>query len=418
MKDAFSGYYRPTGEEFSELWKKALFVLDANVLLNLYRYSPDTRQELLDVLKDMSDRLWLPHQAGLEYQENRLGVIAGQAARYDEVQKHFRKALETLRDELDAPSSHPFVEVGTSLDDLQRLFGELEQKLESGKPAYEALLEADTIRDTITALLEGKVGRPYPPEKMAAIAKEGQRRYEAEVPPGYCDRDKGGHRQYGDLVLWFQIIDKAKDQERPVILVTDDRKEDWWWKPEGKTIGPRPQLVQEMRAEADVPFYMYSMHRFMKYAQDHTTRQIRQEAIDEVGAVRERDEELTKQRYGELLQAFTEHTTAQELVAEVVAAHRKALAEIRGPYAALAGQITGPIPAIQAALGKRPAWYEALRAERDRRYPRISNLAPGVGRGQTSRQATETSQGGSDTSCSESDEEPDETGQDTQIEGE
>ena len=45
MKDSFPGYYRPTENEFAEMWESCLFVLDANVLLNLYRYSVDTREE-------------------------------------------------------------------------------------------------------------------------------------------------------------------------------------------------------------------------------------------------------------------------------------------------------------------------------------------------------------------------------------
>jgi len=69
MKNIFPGYYRPTEEKFSNLWNSCLFVLDANVLLNLYRYSQETSNELIQILKQISDRLWIPHQAALEYQK-------------------------------------------------------------------------------------------------------------------------------------------------------------------------------------------------------------------------------------------------------------------------------------------------------------------------------------------------------------
>jgi len=55
-------------ENFQELWDKATFVLDANVLLNLYRFPKGAAHDLLDVLERLSDRLWLPHQATVEYQ--------------------------------------------------------------------------------------------------------------------------------------------------------------------------------------------------------------------------------------------------------------------------------------------------------------------------------------------------------------
>ena len=38
MRDLFPSYYRPTDEEFKELWEKCTFIFDANVLLNLYLY--------------------------------------------------------------------------------------------------------------------------------------------------------------------------------------------------------------------------------------------------------------------------------------------------------------------------------------------------------------------------------------------
>ena len=42
MKKLFRGYYGLTKGEFSRLWEKALLVMDANVLLNLYDYSDAT----------------------------------------------------------------------------------------------------------------------------------------------------------------------------------------------------------------------------------------------------------------------------------------------------------------------------------------------------------------------------------------
>ncbi|THV58164.1 hypothetical protein EZV76_12860 [Flagellimonas alvinocaridis] len=51
MKDEFPGYFRPTEKKVEEIWRKALFTFDANVLLNLYRYSDETRDEVFKVLQ-------------------------------------------------------------------------------------------------------------------------------------------------------------------------------------------------------------------------------------------------------------------------------------------------------------------------------------------------------------------------------
>jgi hypothetical protein len=291
MKKTFPGYYRPTEDEFSELWQNCLFVLDANVLLNLYRYSPGTSEELIGILKEISDRLWVPNQAALEYQNNRLVVIEQQAATYDAIQDELRKTQDRIDNDLRSFARHPFIEVDHLLERIKNTFAEIEKELSELKQEHPDLLDGDHIRDTITALLEGKVGSPYSSERMDEIYKEGKIRYERDIPPGYLDKDKEGTRQYGDLVLWFQVIDKAEETKKPIIFITDDRKDDWWWRFKGKTVGPRPELVEEILSQADASFYMYQSDPFMEHARKYLERQVKQEAIDEVRDVRRRDEE-------------------------------------------------------------------------------------------------------------------------------
>jgi len=60
MRETFRGYYRPTDDEFSQLWEKCVVILDTNVLLNLYRYPSEARDDLLKVFQQISDRLWIP----------------------------------------------------------------------------------------------------------------------------------------------------------------------------------------------------------------------------------------------------------------------------------------------------------------------------------------------------------------------
>src|SRR5206468_12065977 len=73
--------------------------------------------------------------------------------------------------------------------------------------------------------------------------------------------------KYGDAVIWFQLLDIATSTKKPVVFVTRDTKEDWWLQHNGETIGPRPELIQEMQKMAGVRFYMYAMPRFLEFAQ-------------------------------------------------------------------------------------------------------------------------------------------------------
>ncbi len=54
MRNDFPGYYRPTTEQFADILTDCIFVMDANVLLNLYRYEKVARDDLLRVLKEVA----------------------------------------------------------------------------------------------------------------------------------------------------------------------------------------------------------------------------------------------------------------------------------------------------------------------------------------------------------------------------
>ena len=155
MRTTFLGYYRFTEEEFSTLWKDCLFVLDANVILNLYRYSKNTSDVLLNILKGISERLWLPHQIAFEYQDNRLETIAGQEKLFEEIPEILDTAFKKLRDSLRI--EHLSINVDVFLETIETNFKQIEAELAKHKKHHPDLFKSDHIRDTITVLFEGKV---------------------------------------------------------------------------------------------------------------------------------------------------------------------------------------------------------------------------------------------------------------------
>ena len=167
---------------------------------------------------------------------------------------------------------------------------EIENELDGCKKKHPNLLDDDELRDNITILFEGKVGMSYLPEKFKELCDLGTKRYENEIPPGFLDRGKD-ENQFGDLIIWFQIIDYAKSNEKSIVFITDDGKEDWWLKFKGKTIGPRPELIDEMYTEANVNFYMYQTEQFMACAEKYLKHTVDKEAIKEVQEIKQYDEE-------------------------------------------------------------------------------------------------------------------------------
>ena len=271
MKESFKEYYKPTEKEFKYLWDNCEFIFDANVLLNIYRYSSETTEEFLDVLKNVQDRIWLPHQAALEYQRNRFSVIEEQVAKCKELEKLLEKneIIKFLTDN----KRHPFVDTELIISEIKKTFKNLKVNLETSRNNYPNTISNDNLRDTITEIFDGQIGDEFSKKDLDNTYKKGKERYADKIPPGFEDKgkdngenkDKTGNQKYGDCVLWSQIIKHAKSEGKPIIFVTDDAKKDWWLKNKNNAIiSPHPSLIREMRLKSNVDFYMYRTENFME----------------------------------------------------------------------------------------------------------------------------------------------------------
>lgn len=304
MKNLFKGYYKPTKEDFDSLWGNAVFVFDTNVLLNLYRYQSSTRDSLLTVIERLDDRVWIPFHVGLEFQRNRLKVIAEQHKRYLEVQSIINKSISSMKNQLEGlqlKKRHSHINPDKLLENVEKVKSEYLLELSDLEEKSINVTSDDEIRESIDKLFSGRVGSP-PSEQnqIDKLFKEAEIRYRNAIPPGFEDTGKdakhrdefayGGityKRKYGDLIVWKQLIEHVKSGSlKDVIFITDDSKSDWWWKVDSngkKTIGVRPELTDELVREGGVErFYVYTTDSFLTYANEYLEAAVTDEAIEEV----------------------------------------------------------------------------------------------------------------------------------------
>lgn len=203
--------------------------------------------------------------------------------------------ITKIQNELNSYKKHPFIDIKKYADQVKDflLLKELNgiiSELENNKvnhPSY--TFSNDNLMEELTILLDGKVGEKCSSQELNTIYSNGKLRYLREIPPGYADApkkdkdDKTKLKKYGDLIIWFQIIKKAKKSLKPIIFVTDDEKKgDWFWRIKNSNIGPRPELIEEMKEKANVSFYLYSANRFMEYSRKYLKFDVDKEAIEEV----------------------------------------------------------------------------------------------------------------------------------------
>ncbi len=290
MRDAFPGYYKPTPDEMATLWAEALVVLDTNALFNLFRYTNATREAFLKVLRDKEERLWLPHQVGLEFQRGRLGIIDDQSQAFEDLLAKTKAALATVTRDVGSLRNHPTLDLDELRSAVADAMASIESKIEATRDTYQAeVLDAarhDATMDVITELYNARVGEPYDSDELEKLYADGERRYEAKQPPGFKDANKPAPARYGDLILWMQILDKAATENTAVIFVGDDQKEDWWREFKGRKVGPRVELVDEFRARVGKRIYFLTPYALMELASEHDSA-ITKATVQEVAKVSE-----------------------------------------------------------------------------------------------------------------------------------
>lgn len=347
MRNAFAEYYRPN---FEALWNSATISFDASALLDLYRFSVTSRDELLRLMSEFQDRIWIPHQAAQEFHENRITVIEEVHKASDIVSKHISGALETLEKE---SKQHPYI----SADLVSRIsprLTEVLRDLEKARTLHPDLLSEDTLGEKIADLLDGRVGQPYPQEKFAALCNEIDSRNDAKIPPGYMDlKTKGKERARGDGFVWFQLMDFAQANQKSILFITRDSKEDWWLLRHGRILQPRPELRREFKSKTSQDFYAYTILNFIETAKEHGRGSVSAALIAEAQEIATRSDSSTTQ----LVRDASMRSGAEQLI---VRPHR--LRRVT-PYELVTRQTKSELNLLRSRLRRTREEIHAVRAE-------------------------------------------------------
>ncbi|WP_194822738.1 PIN-like domain-containing protein [Micromonospora sp. S-DT3-3-22] len=259
-------------------------MFDTNVLLNLYRFAPAARSELLSAFERLGDRVYVPHQVALEFHRNRLDVIADNQAAYQAALDSISANEERITEELKEKIRHLSNRIALPEGERERLIAVASATFRPMSQALDQLranhgiddpMADDPILDRLEVILSGKVGKSFSPERESEEQTEAARRNSEKVPPGYKDAPK-----HGDYFTWKQTLDEVKARQSGLLVfVTGDVKEDWYLRVKGKTVCARPELAAEAESYANTRLVLMRTESFLRYAAAHLDASVSEDTI-------------------------------------------------------------------------------------------------------------------------------------------
>lgn len=204
------------------LWDSAIIVFDTCALLDFYYMTKENQEIIADILKTLSARIWLPAQVLYEFKKNQNNArMKPISEKYSDKDLQSNKLIDDLKSYISQWKRkyyHPFVSDGNLkkikdiVDDITPQIAEIKtlvaKEYQKRKNEIKEIATDDKLGICIDNLPKGT---PFSFSEIKQIVSEGAYRYKNEIPPGYKDAfTKSGIRQYGDLIIWKEIIRFAR----------------------------------------------------------------------------------------------------------------------------------------------------------------------------------------------------------------
>ncbi len=279
MKSNFPAYYRIHKDDLLERFDECVFIFDACALLDIYRMKKEVTDDVFNVMDHLKEQIRIPYHVAEEYFDNIHEVLNTQIANIKKSQTNFNSFIQAL----EAKRSQPYISRKSSV-----LLGKLKNQVEKDFKEQEKYIREQLIygeyQNRINDLLEGKVLDSFSKDELEEIEKEGDKRRESKIPPGYKDADKSSNRN-GDLINWKEILRYAKETGKCVVIVSSEIKEDWVIREQGCTICLRYELLKEFYETVgnnNQLIHFLSLDLFLELAREKDAQVVSEATVNEV----------------------------------------------------------------------------------------------------------------------------------------
>ena len=257
-----------------------IVVLDTNVYLNIYDRSPEFSGFSIEVLNSIKDTVYLPQIVKNEFLKNHRECFNRQKKKVEKACEKLSVLLDStiqkVNNQCSVIKSFQFPDIDDiqrriieKITDAQRVSKDYAEEHDVLKLVNDVNLKKDFVFDLVQWLIDNKhtMGELsiYDQYALAPIA---DKRFENKMPPGYKDEKKDYELgKYGDFFVWEQTIRFAKQNNLPVIYVTDDKKADWHENQNGTAVF-HPKLYDEFNLRVGTEFVGMDSSSFLSIISD------------------------------------------------------------------------------------------------------------------------------------------------------
>ena len=259
-----------------------IIVLDTNVLLSIYRYSPEFSEFALNCLSTVKKTIVLPATVRLEYEKHYRSEFSKMEKRIASAGKETENQIKLAKDRiLDSCAGLDRLQY----QDIDILKKQLENKMNAVMEVLSDFFEDHEAlnliqhfwagKDNLKILINdieksGNIMTSPSQEDIYKWCDEGVSRYKKEIPPGFKDaKRKDGVRKFSDLILWQELLRYAKRENISVVFVTDDVKADWWQTDDNGNKQFHTKLVEEFKKTGNQIVPMTSLPFFNDISKDY-----------------------------------------------------------------------------------------------------------------------------------------------------
>ncbi len=223
-------------------------VFDTNVLLAAYQWRNATKEQIEKIINKFynENKLKYSMQVIKEFSKNRVFLIR---ERINDVANEMDMLTNVTPLEKLIPilnGKEIYMKTQEIQKDYIRYINLYRDQLKIIKDELKKLVSDDSFFNLIYNTAQGNIIKNYTNDELEELKIEGRRRFENKIPPGFKDKNKTNGNEYGDYILWKELMSLKSN----VIFVSNDETADWCLKSDdGEILTTNLELLKEFFEE-------------------------------------------------------------------------------------------------------------------------------------------------------------------------